>query len=121
MSDATFSRQVASAAGADATVTLYYDTDTNPAGRVLLAPATCPAIAGQLLWDVTALPPGTYYVYATVTDAAGNSQSRFSTGPLRVRGGLHAAHRQRPRRHGRRLGSALRPVARRPATTTATA
>jgi hypothetical protein len=86
VSDATFSRQVANAAGTDATVTLYYDTDTNPAGRVQLA-SNLPANQGSYAWDVTALSPGTYYVYATVVDAAGNSQSRFSTGPTRVRGG----------------------------------
>jgi hypothetical protein len=85
--DATFSRQVPNANGADATVTLYYDTDTNPAGRVLLA-SNVPASQGSYAWDVTSLSPGLYYVYATVTDAAGNTQSRFSTGPLRVRPGL---------------------------------
>ena len=86
-SDATFSREVASANASDATVDLFYDTDTNPAGRVQFA-GSVPASQGSYTWDVSGLTPGVYYVYATVTDAAGNSQSRFSTGPLRVRPGL---------------------------------
>ena len=87
VSDARFSNEVANTGGTDATVTLYYDTDTNPAGRVPFA-TNIPASQGSYTWDVTGLNPGVYYVFATVTDGAGNSQSRVSTGPLRVRPGL---------------------------------
>ena len=53
----------------------------------MLLACNLPANQGSYSWDVTSLSAGTYYVYATVQDAAGNSQSRFSTGPVRVRGG----------------------------------
>jgi hypothetical protein len=83
--DSTGSREIASANGADATVDLYYDTDTNPAsGLVHIAQVN--GAAGQANWDVSALPAGRYYVYAVITDGAGNSQGRYSTGPVNVPG-----------------------------------
>lgn len=86
--DATYSRQVASANGTDAAVTLYYDTDGDPAGRTPIpGAANIPASNGQFAWNVAGLPAGTYWVFAQITDTAGNSHLRASTGPVRVRGG----------------------------------
>lgn len=81
--DATFTRAVASANGTDAQVTLFYDTDTNP-GSGLVRIAEVPASQGSYAWNTAGVPQGTYHVYATIRDAAGNSQSRYSTGPVRV-------------------------------------
>jgi hypothetical protein len=87
--DATFTSGVPNAQGADATVRLEYDTDTNPAnGRVLIANGV-PATAGQYLWDMGAVSPalapgGRYWIVATITDASGNSHMRYSGGPIRV-------------------------------------
>lgn len=83
--DATFSSEVAGASpgGSDATIALYYDTDTNATnGRAVIA--TVPASSGIYNWNVAGLAVGRYYIYATVTDGAGNSQSRYSTGPMAV-------------------------------------
>ncbi len=89
VSDATFSRQVADGGGADATVTLFYNTSDNPAGRISIPGAVnLPATRGYFAWNVAGLSPGTYWVFAQVTDAAGNTQIRPSTGPVRVRAGL---------------------------------
>ncbi|MCU0255360.1 MAG: hypothetical protein MUF60_01330, partial [Vicinamibacterales bacterium] len=89
VADATFSRAVADGGGADATVTLFYNTSESPAGRMSIpGAANLPASQGQFAWNVAALPPGTYWVFAQVTDAAGNSQLRPSTGPVRVKAGL---------------------------------
>jgi hypothetical protein len=87
--DATFTDGVPNALGADATVRLEYDTDTNPAnGRVLIA-SGLPATAGQYWWDMSAVTPalvpgGRYWIVATITDATGNSHLRYSGGPIRV-------------------------------------
>jgi hypothetical protein len=81
--DATFTRAVAGAGASDAKVTLYYYPASNPAGRVQIA-ANVPAGNGQYSWDVAGLAPGLYFVYGVITDNAGNSQSRASTGPVRV-------------------------------------
>lgn len=83
--DATFTSGVAAASptGSDATVALYYDSDTNPAnGRVLIANAA--ASAGLYNWSVANLSAGRYYVYATITDTAGNTMSAYSGGPVRI-------------------------------------
>ena len=37
------------------------------------------------------LAPGIYYIYAVVTDGAGSSQGRYSTGPVRVSAAIPAA------------------------------
>lgn len=69
---------------ADATVTLFYDTDTDPGSGLVQIAAGVPASAGQFAWNMAGLGPGRYFVYATVRDAAGNTQSRYSTGPVRI-------------------------------------
>jgi hypothetical protein len=87
--DATFTAGLPDLQGADATVRLEYDTDTNPHnGRMLIAHGV-PASAGQYLWDMSAVSPrlargGRYWIAATITDGAGNSQMRYSGGPIRV-------------------------------------
>jgi hypothetical protein len=86
VADATFSREVSGPAtpGSDATVTLYYDTDTIPTnGRVLIASGIA-ASAGSYNWNVAGLAPGRYFVQAVITDSAGNSQARYSGGPVRI-------------------------------------
>jgi hypothetical protein len=83
--DATFSREVAAAspAGSDATIALYRDTDTSATnGRVPIA--TVAAGQGAYDWNVATLDPGRYFVQAVVTDTAGNTQSRYSGGPVRI-------------------------------------
>jgi hypothetical protein len=84
--DATFSREIAASSppGGDATMTLYYDTDriaTN--GRVLMASGVS-ASGGVYNWNVANLAMGRYYVQATITDTAGNTQAQYSTGPVGI-------------------------------------
>jgi hypothetical protein len=81
--DATFSQQIADSGASDATVTLYYDTNLDPAQKTLIA-SNIPAAQGQHNWSVAGLPAGVYYVYAEITDGAGNTQGRYSTGPVRI-------------------------------------
>jgi hypothetical protein len=84
IADATYTANVANAGGADATMTLFYDTDLNPAsGRVQIA-AGVNAASGVHYWNMAGLAPGVYYIYAVVTDGTGSSQGRYSTGPVRV-------------------------------------
>lgn len=81
--DATFSTQVANANASDATVTLYYDTNLDPAQKTTIA-SGIPATAGQFNWNVGGLGVGLYYVYVEITDAAGNTQGRYASGPVRI-------------------------------------
>ncbi len=91
VADATYTAGVANDGGSDATVTLYYDTDLNPAsGRVQIASGIS-AAAGLHYWNMAGLAPGVYHVYAVVTDAAGSSQGRYSGGPVRVAAAIPAA------------------------------
>ncbi|MBI4477085.1 MAG: VCBS repeat-containing protein, partial [Acidobacteria bacterium] len=70
-------------AGDAPTVFLYYDTDTNATnGRTLIASAI-PLSAGSYSWNTSFVAPGTYYIYAEVTDGI-NTTSRYSTGRVRV-------------------------------------
>jgi hypothetical protein len=82
--DATGSREIPNSGGADSTVALYYDTDQNVSAGATLFASGINAAAGQYSWDVSGLPPGVYYVYAAISDAAGNAQARYSTGPVNV-------------------------------------
>jgi hypothetical protein len=83
VTDATFSRQIAGGSGGDATVTLFYDTDLNPADKTQIA-AGVAASGGQYAWDMAGLPAGVYNVYIQITDARGNTQGRYSGGPVRI-------------------------------------
>ncbi len=83
--DATYSRGLADAASGDSTVRLYWDTDRVASnGRSLIAQNTGAGL-GAYSWNVAGLVPGVYWIYVEVTDAAGNTQGRYSTGPVRVR------------------------------------
>jgi hypothetical protein len=82
--DATYSRAVASADGRDATVELSYDTDTDTTTGLVRIAGDLPASQGMYAWNVAGVPPGTYYVHARIIDRAGNAQSRYSTGPVRI-------------------------------------
>jgi hypothetical protein len=93
VADGTFSRQFASGNGSDATITFYYDTDLDASSKTLIA-SGINASAGQYAWDVSQLQPGVqYYVAAEITDSAGNSQLRYSTGPMRLRAAYPAGFR----------------------------
>ena len=77
---------VTDAAGdvASATVNLSWDLDQNPSnGRITIA-QNLPAAAGQYPWQMGGLAPGGYWIYAEITDTAGNTQARYSTGPVGV-------------------------------------
>lgn len=72
-------------AGDAPTVTLEYDNDTNAANGTLgqLATGLAAIGRGSFSWNTAGITPGVYYIRATVTDGR-NSQSRYSTGPVRV-------------------------------------
>jgi len=85
-SDATFAAAALTAddtAVADATVTLYYDSDTDPASKTLIASGLS-AAAGSYTWNLGGIPTGRYFIFAEITDTAGNTQGRYSTGPVRI-------------------------------------
>ncbi len=91
IADATYTAGVTNTGGGDATVTLSYDTDLNPAsGRVQIA-AGVNGASGVYYWNMAGLTPGVYYIYAVVTDGTGSSQGRYSTGPVRVSATIPAA------------------------------
>ena len=90
IADATFTAGVADSGGADATMALYYDTDLDPATKTQIV-AGINAASGLYYWNMAGLTPGVYYVYAVVTDGTGNSQGRYSTGPVRVSAAIPAA------------------------------
>jgi hypothetical protein len=93
VADGTFSRQFPSGNGSDATIKLYYDTDLDPSSKTEIA-SGINAAAGQYAWDISSLQPNVqYYVAAEITDASGNSQLRYSTGPMRLRAGYPADFR----------------------------
>ena len=83
VADATFSQSVANAAGADARVTLYWSSQRGGT-RTLIAQGVN-ADLGAFTWNTSALPRGqAAWVSIDVTDASGNTTSRWSTGPLAV-------------------------------------
>ena len=45
---------------------------------------TSPPGGGSYAWNIAGLQPGRYYVYAAITDAAGNTRARYSGGPVRI-------------------------------------
>jgi hypothetical protein len=93
VADGTFSRQIAGGNGSDSTITFYYDTDLDPSSKTLIA-SGINAATGQYAWDVSGLQPGVqYYVAAEIADGSGNSQLRYSTGPMRIRAAYPAGFR----------------------------
>jgi hypothetical protein len=86
VADGMFSRQLgAGGNGSDALITFYYDTDLDPSSKTQIASGVNASL-GQYAWDVSQLQPGVqYYVAAEISDGSGNSQLRYSTGPMRLR------------------------------------
>ena len=84
VTDASGSRENGNSGGADSKVDLFYDTDTNPNNGMTQFASNLSATDQQRVWDVGGLPAGRYYVYARITDNAGNQQGRYSTGPVNV-------------------------------------
>jgi hypothetical protein len=75
--------------GDPATVTLYYDNNTNPLdGRTFIA--TLDLATGQRTWNTSAVPPGRYWIYAETTDGL-NATGRYSTGMVEVLSGAAAS------------------------------
>jgi hypothetical protein len=69
-------------ADADATtVSLYYDTDTNPGNGKVLITSGIPASAGQFVWNSANVPSGDYYIYAEASDGI-QVMGRYSTAPV---------------------------------------
>jgi Kre9/KNH-like N-terminal Ig-like domain len=69
--------------GDAATVTLYYDTDTNPNNGKTLIVSNVPQSAGQYAWNSTGVPAGEYFVYAESSDSV-QMTARYSTVPVLV-------------------------------------
>lgn len=57
-------------------VSLYYDTDTNPVGKTLIASGR--PNTGSYNWNCAAVPAGVYYIYAEASDGKGGVASDYS-------------------------------------------
>ena len=69
--------------GDAATVSLYYDSDTNTANGKTLIASDIPASAGQFVWTPSGVATGEYDIYAEATDGI-QVIGRYSTVPVRV-------------------------------------
>jgi hypothetical protein len=76
----------ADADGDAATVSLYYDTNTNPGDGMTLIAANVAMSGGAYQWNASAVPTGTYYLYAVANDGV-QQYGRYSTAPINVHGG----------------------------------
>ncbi len=72
--------------GDAARVSLYYDTNTNPADGMTAIATGVPMSAGAYVWNAAAVPTGTYYIYAVANDGI-QSHGTYSTAPISVNGG----------------------------------
>jgi hypothetical protein len=72
--------------GDPATLTLYYDTNTNPADGMTAIASGVSMAAGAYTWNAAAVPTGTYYVYGLATDGI-DTYGGYSTAPVSVHGG----------------------------------
>jgi hypothetical protein len=75
----------ADADGDAATVSLYYDGDTNPANGRTLITSGLPQAAGQYVWNTSAVPGGEYYIYAESSDGI-QAMGRYSAVPVQLTG-----------------------------------
>jgi hypothetical protein len=73
----------ADADGDPASVSLYYDTDTNPSNGKTLIASNIPATAGQFLWNPAGVPRGDYYIYAEASDGI-QVIGRYSSVPVQL-------------------------------------
>ncbi len=83
-------RWVDQAAGVNANIALYYDTDNTGTDGTLIATAIPedPDAAGDVYaWDTTAVSDGIYYVYG-IMDAAGTLVTSYAPGPVAVDRGV---------------------------------
>jgi hypothetical protein len=81
----TIGFQGADADGDAATVSLYYDTDSNPNnGRTLIA-SGIPQSAGQFNWNTAGVPFGEYFIYAESSDGI-QVTGRYSMVPVQLVG-----------------------------------
>jgi hypothetical protein len=79
----------------NSTVALFYDTDNQNADGTRIIdglPQDATSRVGSYTWDVSALAPGTYYIYAVATNRAG-SVTRYAPGAFVIpvpqpRGGI---------------------------------
>jgi hypothetical protein len=72
--------------GDAATMSFYYDTNTNPNdGRTPIASGV-PLSAGAYVWNAAAVPVGAYYIYAVADDGI-QTYSGYSSAPVSVSGG----------------------------------
>jgi hypothetical protein len=70
----------------NATISLYYDSDSQGADGVLIAGAIEEDPDGRYdgyLWDITALPPGIYFVYGVIDDGT-SQQVSYAPGAMIV-------------------------------------
>jgi hypothetical protein len=69
----------------NATITLYYDTDRNPGGEILIGVVPQGSLSDNntFLWIVSDIPEGLYYIRAVITDGMATARS-YSTGTVRV-------------------------------------
>lgn len=68
------------------TVSLFYDTNTDPTDGRMPIVSNLPLSAGQYEWNTTATTPGTYFLSADVTDGL-DTRTFHASGALRVTGG----------------------------------
>ena len=82
---ATFPIQFVSndADGDAATVSFYYDVDTNPGNGKVLIMSGVPRSAGSFVWNTAGVPQGEYFIYAEATDGV-QSLGRYSAVPVQV-------------------------------------
>ena len=69
--------------GDAATVSFYYDVDTNPSNGRTLITSGVPRSAGSFAWNTAGVPQGEYFIYAEATDGV-QSLGRYSTVPVQV-------------------------------------
>jgi hypothetical protein len=70
----------------NATIALYYDTDASGADGTLIVEGLTEDPDGQsdaYAWDITGMTQGTYYVYATITDAT-SSYTAYAPGSVAI-------------------------------------
>ena len=63
------------------TLTLYYDTDTDPSSGLVQIAAGVNPITGSYAWDTTGVPNGSYYIYASFSDGI-NTNGTYSRWPI---------------------------------------